>query len=113
MPNDDVVLSLKSLNEIMAELPEAPEGAEKRKNVLTKDDVMIIARIVQAVSHTSCAMGLTEEEIGTVKRLVSGLNKSILVIGYAILTAIGAGIVSIGLWAIKHGIVEVAQKGGK
>ena len=111
--SDPVSISLDDLQDIMEDLPDTPINGEKRKNALTKDDIIIIARIVQAVSHKSCAMGFTADEITLVKKIVNTMNKGILAVGYAIIAAVGAGIVSVSWWAIKHGIVEVAQKGGK
>lgn len=109
---DSVSINLEDLQDIMDSLPETPAGQEKRRNVLTKDDVLVIARVVQAVSHNQCAMGFTSEEIGRVKSFLRLVNGGILAIGYAILAAIGAGIVSISVWAAKHGIAEIA-KGAK
>lgn len=108
-----VAVDLAELQEIMDDLSDAPPEGEKRKNALTKDDVLIIAKIVQAVSHKSCAMGLTADEIGTLKTAIKTMNKGILVVGYAILGAVGAGIVSLIAWAVKHGILEVASVAGK
>lgn len=111
--SETIKIDLEELQEIMDEIGDTPVGSEKRKNTLTPADVLIIAKIVQAVSHKSCAMGLTKEEISTVKRVVGTMNKGILVVGYAILSAIGAGIVSLIWWSVKHGIIEVANKGAK
>jgi len=108
---DRVKIDIDELHEIMDDL-DAPDN-EKRKNSLTKDDILVIAKVVQAVSHNTCAMGFTPDEINMVKRIVGTLNKGILVVGYAVLGAIGAGIVSITVWAVKHGIIEVAQNGSK
>lgn len=113
MNNDNVNIDLSDLQEIMNEIGEVPVGSDKRKNTLTPADVLIIAKIVQAVSHKSCAMGLTKEEISVVKRVIGTMNKGMLVVGYTILSAIGAGIVSLVWWGVKHGIVEVANKGVK
>lgn len=109
--SEATIIDLDDLQEIMSSLPEPP-GEEKRRNTLTRDDVIVIARIVRAVSHKVCPR-FTPEEITLVKRVVSTLNKGILAVGYAVLAAIGAGIVSIAWWAVKHGIAEVAAKGGK
>lgn len=110
---DAISINLEELQEIMDKLPEPPPGAEKRKHALTKDDVLIIAQVVQAVSHKSCAMGFTVEEIKTVKGVISTVNKGILVVGYAILTALGAGVVTLIGWAVKHGIMDMAQTAQK
>lgn len=111
MPSESVSINIEDLQEIMDGLPDAPAGSEKRRNVLTKEDVLVIARVVQAVSHNSCAMGFTPEEISRVKGFLRLVNGSILAIGYAILAAFGAGIVSVSIWAAKHGIAEIASKG--
>ena len=110
---DAINIDLEDLQEIMDGLTDVPEGSEKRRNALTKDDILVIARVVQAVSHKSCAMGFTSNEISMIKRFVGTMNKGILAVGYAILAAVGAGLVSIGWWAVKHGIIEVAQSAQK
>lgn len=106
-------IDLTELQLIMDDLPDAQPGQEHRQHALTKDDIMIIARVVQAVSHRACTMGLQPEEVKKFKAFIRTLNGGILAIGYAILAAIGAGLMSALWWAIKHGIIEVAQKGGK
>lgn len=112
MPIDAVSINLEDLQEIMDSLPDSPAGSEKRRNVLTNDDVLIIARVVRAVSHNSCAMGFTGEEISRVKGFLRLVNGGILAIGYAILAAIGAGLVTVSMWAVKHGIMDVVKTGG-
>lgn len=109
MPNDAINIDLEDLQEIMNKLPDQREGTEKRKYALTKDDVLIIAQVVQAVSHKSCAMGFEVDEIKRLKGFVRTVNGGILAIGYAILATIGAGLVSITIWAVKHGILEVVD----
>lgn len=106
-------IDLTDLQEIMDKLPDPPPGSEKRQNALTKSDVLIIAQIVRVVSHKSCAMGFTQDEITTVKRVILNMNRGILVVGYSILTAIGAGMVSLIWWSVKHGLIEVAKGPGK
>lgn len=113
MTERSVNIDLQDLQDIMDDLPEPPAGNEKRKHVLTKDDIIIIARIVQAVSHRSCAMGLEADEIKKIKTFFRVLNGGILAVGYAILAAIGAGIVSAVVWAIKHGVIDIAQSAQK
>ena len=106
---DAIKIDLTELQAIMDGLPPQPAGAEKRKHALTPDDIIIIAKVVQAVSHKSCAMGFTPDEISTVKRLVGTMNKGILVVGYAIMAAVGAGVV----WILKNGIADAFHKGAK
>ena len=116
MPVADISIDLTDLEDIMEDLTDGPAGEEKRKNVLTRSDVLVIARIVQAVSHKTCAMGFTPDEIGKVKTALKVLNGGILAVGYSILAAVGAGIVAVVVWAVKHGILELTQtaaKGGK
>jgi hypothetical protein len=106
-------INLTELNDIMDELEDTTSTIEKRKNSLTRDDILIIARLIQSMSGKTCTMGLTPEEIGTIKSAIKTMNRGILVVGYAILGAIGAGIVTVTVWAIKHGIIEVASATGK
>jgi hypothetical protein len=106
-------INLTELNDIMDELEDTTSTREKRKNSLTSADVLIIARLIQSMSGKTCTMGLTQDEIGTIKSAIKTMNRGILVIGYAILGAIGAGIVTVVVWAVKHGIIEVANATGK
>ena len=109
MPNDAVSINLDDLQEIMDSLLEAPAGSEKRRNVLTKDDVLVIARVVQAVSHNQCAMGFTAEEIGKVKGFIRAVNAGILGIGWLIVSSFVAAIIGFAGWAAKHGIIEMVN----
>jgi hypothetical protein len=113
MTDEDISIDLKALDDIMSDLTDAPENSEKRKNALTKNDVLIIAKIVKAMSHTTCAMGFEPEEIAKVKTILKVLNGGILAVGYSILAAVGAGMVALSVWSIKHGILELTHTGGK
>lgn len=113
MSSTPINIDLEDLKDIMDDLGDAPAGGEKRRNALTKEDILIIARVVQAVSHQSCAMGFEPEEIRKLKQVIKTVNGGILAVGYAILAAFGAGIVSVTIWAVKHGILEVAQNAQK
>jgi len=110
---EPINIDLTELQDIMDELADTPEGGEKRRNALTRDDILIIAKVVQAVSHKSCAMGFEPAEIALLKRTIKTINGGILAVGYAFLAAIGAGLVTVIAWAIKHGIIEAAQSAGK
>lgn len=107
---EDMSIDLIELQEILKLLPEPPIDGEKRSNALTQSDVLIIAKIVQAMSHTSCAMGLTPEEIGRLKTALSIVNKSILGIGWLIIAAIAGGLIRATWWGIQHGILLEAAK---
>lgn len=106
---DSISIDLTDLKDIMDDLLDAPPGSEHRRNALTKDDILIIARVVQAVSHQSCAMGFEPDEIKKIKSFVKTVNGGILAVGYAILATLGAGVVTVIVWAVKHGILEIAQ----
>lgn len=108
--SESTVIDLEELQEIMELLPEQSK-TENRKNALTRDDVLVIARVVQAISHKTCPR-FTADEVTFIKKIVNTVNKGILAVGYAVLAAIGAGLVSLAWWAAKHGIAEIA-KGGK
>ncbi len=107
MPVETVSINIDDLQEIMDSLPESPAGSEKRRNVLTKDDILIIAKVVQAVSHNSCAMGFTAEEIGKVKGFIRAVNAGILGIGWLIVSSLVVALLGFAGWAAKHGIVEM------
>ncbi len=108
-----VNIDLLELQDIMDDLQDPPPGAEKRKNALTKDDIIIIARIVQAVSHKSCTRGLTEDEVDKWKFMVNAFNKGILAIGWLVLSTVVVACLSAAGWAIKHGIIEIAGSANK
>ena len=100
MDKQQFVVDIDELQDIMDELPEAPDGGEKRKNALTKDDVLIIARVVKAVSHQKCER-FSDDEVQTVRRFTIIINKTANAIGMAVLVAVGAGVVGIvtrGFW---------------
>jgi hypothetical protein len=109
----DMSIDLEDLQEIMALLPETPGGAEKRRNSLTRDDVLVIAKIVNSMSHKTCAMGFTPDEISKVKTMINIVNRGILGIGWLIVsTLVVAAMAGIG-WAIKHGVIEAAETAKK
>lgn len=114
---DRIRIDLTDLQDIMDELPDPATGGENRKHSLTKNDIMLIARIVTAVSHKTCAVGFTPDEIVLVKRLVGTMNKGILLVGYAILGAVTSGAVAVigtvTWWTIKHGIIELSKGASK
>lgn len=103
---EEMSIDLGDLQEIMKMIPEVPAGVEQRKNALTRDDIMIIAKIVQAMSHNSCAMGFTTEEIGRIKTALNLVNKGILGVGWLIIAAITAGVIKATWWGIQHGILS-------
>lgn len=114
MADDTMTINLDDLQEIMDDLDyPAASPAERRKHSLTRDDVLIIARIIQATSGQSCSMGLEQDEITTIKKFVSVVNRGAWAIGWMVVAAIVAGVLSlIGLGA-KYGIHEIAVKGVK
>jgi hypothetical protein len=110
---DAMSIDLDALNDIMKMLPDTPETSEKRKNALTRDDVMIIAKVVQAMGHKTCAMGFEPEEIDKLKTILNIVNRGILGIGWLIVATVTvACLTGIG-WAMKHGIVEVVETAKK
>ncbi len=110
---DEMSIALEDLQEIMEMLPDPPASGEKRHNALTRDDVLIIAKIIQAMSHNECSMGLTPEEIGKIKTAVQLVNKGILGIGWLILAAVVAGLLKATWWGVQHGILEAADTAQK
>ena len=107
-------IDLEELQEILRMIPEPPNAGEKRQNALTHDDIVVIAKIVQSMSHKSCAMGFQPEEIARVKTILSIMNKSILGIGWLVVATITAAILKAAWWGIAHGVIEtadVAKKG--
>ena len=112
MPDDKLTINLEDLQDIMSELPDTPDGSEKRRNALTKDDILIIARIVKAVGHQQCGR-FTEDEVITVKKHIGYFNKTATAIGTAILFVITSGIVVVitkGFWVTLA--EKITKQGG-
>lgn len=110
---NSINIDLNELSEIMAMLPDTSGQGEQRKNALTRADVMVIAKIVQATSHKVCAMSFTPEEVGKVKTVLSICNKGILGVGWTIMTTIVVAALTAAGWAIKHGIMDIADSAKK
>lgn len=104
-------INLDDLKEIMDDLE--PSTGERRKNNLTKDDVLIIARIIQATSGQTCNMGLEEKEITAIKKIVSVIDRGALAVGWLVVSTIVMGIISLIALGVKHGIYDIATKGVK
>lgn len=111
--HDSINIDLNELQEIMEGLPDPPGGTEKRAHALTRDDIIIIARIIKAVSHKSCTLKLTEDEVGKWKFLCGAFNKGILAIGWLIVAAVVGGILKGTWWAVQHGVIDVAETARK
>jgi hypothetical protein len=107
--SEEMSIVLEDLQEIMDMLPDVPIAGEKRKNSLTRDDVLVIAKIIQAMSPNSCSMGFSVEEIGKLKMAVQLVNKGILGVGWLILAAIVAGLIKATWWGVQHGILDAAD----
>lgn len=73
---------------------------DRRQRVLTDDDVQAIAIAIQS-HHPACNMGLTQEEVGILKKFLSAWGKATSIIGTVILIALITGFVGIftrGFW---------------
>ncbi|QOX78728.1 hypothetical protein FY034_07230 [Trichlorobacter lovleyi] len=104
-------IDLDDLQDIMDDLE--PSSGERRKNNLTKDDVLIIARIIQAVSGRSCSLGFDENEVNIIKKVVKVLDRGAMAVGWLVVSAIVSGILALVVLGAKHGIHEIATKGVK
>lgn len=111
MPPHAVQIDLEELQEIIDDLGIVPDGAEHRKNTLTQADVMIIFRIVKAVSHKECTRGLTADEVDKWKFVCDAFNKGILAVGWLIVAAVVGGLMRFFWWATNHGLIEITTKG--
>lgn len=127
MAEESISINLEDLREIMDGL-ETPTSGERRKNNLTKDDVLVIAKIIQAVSGQSCSKGFEDQEVNAIKRIVSSLgdeelavikritqviNRGSMAVGWLLVSTIISGLVALLVLGIKHGIYEIATKGVK
>lgn len=107
---NNVIINLEDLEDIMGSLPDNP--GEKRKNALTKDDVLIIARIVKALAHQQCGR-FTNDEVTTVKKHIGYFNKTANAIGTAFLFIIASSvavIVTKGFWVALA--EKITKQGG-
>lgn len=82
---------------------------ERRQKILTDED---LAAIIEAIAvHNKCNMGLTADEVTTLKRLLKAFNGAATLVGGLIITAIVGGIIAIftrGFWAsLLYGFKDV------
>lgn len=104
-------INLDDLKDIMADLE--PAGTERRKNNLTQDDVLVIAKIIQAVTGRSCSMGLSEQEVSFVKKWFATLNKGAMAVGWLVVSFLVTAVIGLTVMGIKHSIYDIATKGVK
>lgn len=84
---------------------------ERRQRVLTDEDIEIISAKLK--EHQKCNLGLTEEEVGFLKRFLSSWKHATSIIGSLVLVAIITGIIAIfskGFWI---SLIEGASKTAK
>lgn len=71
----------------------------QKDRTLTEADIHAIAEVMAV--HNSCHMGLTPDEVTTLKRFLGAFNKAAGIIGTLVLTAIVAAVIAIftkGFW---------------
>jgi hypothetical protein len=99
MPNEEAPFDI--MVDILEMLPPEIEGVEKRKHSLTRDDLILIGRMIDAKGkHTVCTQ-FTQDEIAIGRKLIGWFNGASTLIGSAILLAIiGAliGFTAKGFW---------------
>lgn len=84
----------------------------RRSRNLTDDDIAAMADALKA--HTACNMGLTPDEVSTLKRFLTAFDKAAGIVGKMVLTAIvaaGIAMFTKGFWVslatgIKQGTVK-------
>lgn len=72
-----------------------------RKQTLTEADLKALEELLSK-SHPACAMGLTPEEVTTLKRFLRAFEKAAGIVGAVILTIFVTGIIALftkGFWA--------------
>lgn len=88
------------------------EYKEKRKRVLTDGDIKALADELKG--HTNCNMGLTPDEVSTLKRILSAFDSAAGIVGKVILTALVValiGIVTKGFWlSMAQGVKQAPIK---
>jgi hypothetical protein len=80
-------------------MPETKEHLTPRKRTLTDDDLDAIAGAMKI--HAACNMGLTSDEVSTLKRFLTAFDKAAGIIGKIVLTAIVGGAIAVftrGFW---------------
>lgn len=77
---------------------------------LTEADVEAIAEAMKG--HTVCSMGLTNDEVTILKKLLSAFNKAAGIVGTIVLTAIVASLIAMltkGFWVSLVSGVKAGQ----
>lgn len=104
-------INLNDLEEIMKSL----EGGN---HTLTRDDVILIAKVAATINHQSCPFGFEREEVGAVKTMLRRGKGLIYIIGLTVLTTAIGGFLSlawkIAAWLSRLGAVDAVNTlGGK
>lgn len=82
----------------------------RRRRNLTDDDIAAMADALKA--HTACNMGLTPDEVSTLKRFLTAFDKAAGIVGKMVLTAVvaaGIAMFTKGFWislatGVKQGV---------
>jgi hypothetical protein len=79
------------------------------ERMLTDDDVNSLAEALK--KHTACNMGLTIEEVGTLKRALNAFDTAAGIVGKVVLTALVVAAIAVftkGFWAsVATGVKSV------
>lgn len=113
MSGEALTINLDDLQDIMDDLEPSIGGNERRKNNLTQDDVLIIARIVSSVSGRTCSLGFDEKEVNAVKKIVAVLDRGAMAVGWIIVSTVIAAVLGLVGLGLKHSIYDIATKGIK
>lgn len=82
-----------------------------RKNVLTEADLAALAVLMK--EHNNCNMGLTTDEVSTLKRLLGAFDQAAGIVGKVVLTALVCGLIALftkGFWiSMATGVKQVTK----
>ena len=96
MESDDV-------NDLIASLFPEPMEGERRQHSLTRDDLILIAKLMDIkIRQVACPLQLSMDDEKTLKSWLKTYNKGVGIFSTLILLAIGGGILAIfskGFWA--------------
>lgn len=104
------------LKDILDLLPsEHPDGEHRRHN-LTRQDILLIAKLIEIKSRSAkCPMDLTKEEEVILKRGLKALSSGVSLVSMLIVTAIVLGALAIftkGFWMTLFEAAKNTKTGG-
>jgi hypothetical protein len=86
------------------------EGDAMPHRTLTDDDIAAIAEAFK--THSACNLGLTNDEVTTLKKLLKAFNGAASLVGALILTALVGGLIAVATRGFWSTMVAGMKNGG-